>query len=353
MRIGIVQPLPGIGDMIIHSSHIKAIVAHHRPTTTILYCKSSTQTHQYAKLLHVDEVSYLPLPSRIIRPDQLPQQATGWAIRGFDRLTQRLQFFWQLSRRFRQDRLDMVLILHHSSKYGLCARLSGVPKRLGYGSNGQHHHLTQNFALSKDMRREAYYIQKCDFFLSMIGVTQKGCLPALSLEAPPAQTPTIALGIGASGVDKQWGPEHYATLSRWLLEHTPFHLILCGGPADTYVASAVQSHNPEHTHRITSLCDTNVYDAMIQIQQSHLYIGNDTGFMHVAVAFGKPAVVLFGSPFQPVLDYSPLIHACTPNSESLEHTKDEERILTITVEQVLEMTKPMLQAKSIKRPESA
>lgn len=353
MRIGIIQPLPGIGDMIIHSSHIKAIVAHYRPTTAILYCKSSTQTHQYAQLLHVDEVSYLPIPNRTIRPDQQAPVQTRWYARSFDRLTQRLQFYWQLSRQLRQDRLDMVFILHHSSKYGLCARLSGIPERLGYGCNGQHRHLTQHFALSQDMRREAYYIQKCDFFLSMIGVSQKGLLPILTLEAPLAGTPTIAIGIGASGVDKQWGSDHFAALSKWLLDHTAYDLILCGGPTDQSIADAIQSHNPQHNHRITSLCNANVYDVMVRIRQSQVYIGNDTGFMHVAVAFGKPSIALFGSPFQPVLDYSPDIHACTPKPERCQNVADKERILTITVNQVLEASQPWLQTVSVKNPERA
>ena len=354
--LAIIQPLPGIGDMIVHASHIRAISQHYQAKRTILFTKKSSLGAQYAHLFAINEVHYFSHDSRNLRTD----------LSGKERKDKKktiyhtINFIYQFAKMLKHKHIDLVVILHHSSKYAIAARLAGIPQRFGYGYKWQKHFLTQSFQLSKTTIKQLYHTKKCDSFLQQMGIYEKALLPQLIPPAPNRETASvrknvISLGIGASGIDKQWGEQHFATLCTWITEHSSYAILLCGSTNEQYIVDTIlQTIDNKHHHRIAHTCHHSITSIITQMSHTHYYVGNDTGFLHIAVALNKHSVGLFGSPYQAVLDYSPLIVPCTPemSDEANGKTPGHQHIQYIKPSSVIAKLKQLIDSKSYQHVET-
>jgi ADP-heptose:LPS heptosyltransferase len=74
---------------------------------------------------------------------------------------------------------------------------------------------------------------------------------------------------------------------------TPIPIILLGGPEDKEEADAIASLDPI---KIYNSCGKfNLNESADLVQQAKIIISNDTGLMHVAAAFKKPIISLWGN----------------------------------------------------------
>jgi heptosyltransferase-2 len=103
----------------------------------------------------------------------------------------------------------------------------------------------------------------------------------------------IAIGAGASyGSAKCWPPSRFAELANQLQAQWDADVILFGAAGETDVSSAIASEMKRAPIDLTG--KTNVADLPALLSQCHIFIGNDSGAMHVAAAVGLPAVAIFG-----------------------------------------------------------
>lgn len=107
----------------------------------------------------------------------------------------------------------------------------------------------------------------------------------------------LALAPAAAARFKEWAPEKFAALANALtgpggaLEGA--HTALFGGPGDEATARAVASAlDPERTLDLTGQLDLPASGACLS--RASLFVGNDSGLMHMAAAAGTPTLGLFG-----------------------------------------------------------
>ncbi len=113
----------------------------------------------------------------------------------------------------------------------------------------------------------------------------------------PAPGPLLALGPGANWSGKQWPPLRFAELAgRLTASDGPLpgaRVVLLGGPGEEETAQPVLRAIPEN--RITDLVGrVDLLTAYACLRKAALYIGNDSGLMHLAAAAGIPTLGLFG-----------------------------------------------------------
>lgn len=144
-------------------------------------------------------------------------------------------------------------------------------------------------------------------------------------EAPPAPTcwispsddatatallpdggPVLAIGAAANWPGKQWRAEHFAELIGRLTDATGIlpraRVAVFGGAAERgQVHPVLDAIPPER--RIDLVGRTGLPVAAACLRRCALYIGNDSGLMHLAAAAGTPTLGLFG-PSQPA-HYAP------------------------------------------------
>jgi heptosyltransferase-2 len=108
----------------------------------------------------------------------------------------------------------------------------------------------------------------------------------------------LAIGAGASyGSAKCWPPSRFAELANQLQAQWDADVILFGAAGETDVSSAIASEMKRAPIDLTG--KTTVADLPALLSHCHVFIGNDSGAMHVAAAVGLPAIAIFG-PTDPV-----------------------------------------------------
>lgn len=112
-----------------------------------------------------------------------------------------------------------------------------------------------------------------------------------------AGTPVLALGPAANWGGKQWPAERFAALARDLTgDRGPLAgarvLVMAATHERAQVAPLVDVLAPERTIDLTGKVD--LPTAAACLKRAALFVGNDSGLMHLAAAAGTPTLGLFG-----------------------------------------------------------
>ena len=98
----------------------------------------------------------------------------------------------------------------------------------------------------------------------------------------------VALVPGALRARKVWPRENYAELVRWLRNAFGARILLIGGADEAALGEALHAELGDGV--INQIGKTTLRQAAALLQQCDLYVGNDTGPMHIAAALGLPTV---------------------------------------------------------------
>lgn len=127
-----------------------------------------------------------------------------------------------------------------------------------------------------------------------------GIDPPCSFLEPQAYKQQIYLGMGykkdAAGFWKQkhWGNENYAKLVKMILEKLPppWKVVTTGDMGDMQ-ATIGPLMRSGLGNRFDVISSSNLDDAFKVVASSIIYIGNDTGMMHVAASAGRHIISMF------------------------------------------------------------
>lgn len=312
----IVQPLPGIGDMVWHLPHIHAIAA----TTAVGKVDILTKPRSQAdRLLHAD-----PHVGQVLWLERESGRHAG--LGGVLRLAAAL----------RQGGYQRVWILHGSARYALAARLAGIPERLGYGVGLQSLLLTVPARLPPE-RRHAHPILRADALLEALDIVRAEPEPRLALAAEADRamaarfatwpTPWIALGVGSSEAWKQWGAARFVELILALNHRRAGSIFIVGGSAERPLAEEILARVRDSGGAAVDAVALPLEQVAALLARCRCYVGNDTGVLNMAAALGVPAIGLFGG--SAPLWHSRFIHPLLPPA-------GERGMAAITVSHVLE-----------------
>ncbi len=111
----------------------------------------------------------------------------------------------------------------------------------------------------------------------------------------PGTGPILALGPSANWPAKQWPAAHFAALTAMLLADPAFRdgrvLVLAAAHEREQIAPVL--HAIPDGQRVELIGGSLALGAAC-LQRARLYIGNDSGLMHLAAAVGTPTLGLFG-----------------------------------------------------------
>ena len=93
------------------------------------------------------------------------------------------------------------------------------------------------------------------------------------------------------GPAKRWPAGHYATLAKQLADRG-YAVWLLGSVADKPTGDEIA----RSSDNAVNLCGaTSLDEAIVLLSGAHLVVTNDSGLMHVAAAFDRPTVAIYGS----------------------------------------------------------
>lgn len=300
-RTLVIQPLPGIGDMVWHLPHLHAIAATApQGKVTVLTKPRSLANRLLLADDSVEEVLWLK---------RKPGEHDG--VVGLFRLAAEL----------RRRRFTSAWILHASARYAMATWLAGIPHRIGYGVGWQRVFLNESTPLPDKCRRD-HPIDKATRLLRLCGLSHIEDEPRLAVSAAAdadvralyrdAALPWLALGLGSSEPFKQWGAANFAMLAQRLAAASAGTLFLIGGPGERAIADETLAlmGAPSRAHARLAV-GLPLEQTVALLARCRLYVGNDTGVLNIAAATGVDALGLFGS--SPPLLHSRHIHALMPD----------------------------------------
>ena len=123
---------------------------------------------------------------------------------------------------------------------------------------------------------------------------------SLGERSGPAASPLILIHIGPSWPVREWPPEHWAALATELKRHGFDNIIQIGTRNHLALGTVTGDSIPG----VFSLVDQlTLEESAALIAQGSLFIGIDSGLLHVAAAVGTPAVGIWG-PTSPQFRFS-------------------------------------------------
>ena len=215
-----------------------------------------------------------------------------------------------LARQLRAKQFDVALLLQNAFDAAWLAWRSNIPERIGYARDGRSVLLTKAPSVPKhgqipphekfyylELLRRAGWIDNLpdDAHICLQvpeAPTKRAALLLADAGARP-QAVRVAVAAGASyGSAKCWPPERFAKVLNEIPGRDAIDVILFGTDAEAQVSETIKTGLRRPPIDLTG--KTRIADLPALLSQCHLFLGNDSGAMHVAAAVGLPVVAVFG-----------------------------------------------------------
>ena len=299
MKILVIQQRMGIGDMIIFLPYIHAISKKFQSKVSLLVKKNSKAEDLCLDDTHIGEIINLD-----INKDSSSNH-NGWS--GFFRLLSKIK----------EKKFDKIFIFNSSIKYLLLAKLAGI----------------------KSINQYPLFLRKNNIVLTARELIQNSIQenistqPVLNLSRDKIEKAKnkykfdssfrhICFGFSASGPTKRWPIEKYMKLAENMNKIKPCKFYLAGGVNDEQLFTKFL--NSSIASNCISFKDLSISETLPIIKNCDMYVGNDTGWLHIASALDKKCVALFmDRPVQAYGKYSKNISVIVPEGETEQTTTHE------------------------------
>lgn len=221
-----------------------------------------------------------------------------------------------LGRRLRRERYDLAIDFHGGPRASLLTWLSGAPVRLGYEIAGRGWMYTRRSARPRALRPRHSVENQWDLLASLdVAAPDRLTFPVVMTADPDAAARVadrlvhagvrdsdalIVVHVSAGNPFRRWPIEHFAELvSALAAGNTDHRLVVTSGPsehraAERIVADARARLPPDARSRVLSCGEFSLAELRALLDRAALYIGGDSGPLHIAATTAVPIVGLYG-----------------------------------------------------------
>ena len=210
---------------------------------------------------------------------------------------------WRKATVLQQKKFTLAISPHKSLRSALLLFLARIPRRVGFRqSKGAF-----LFHALADRDPRLHDVERNLSILHALGIPPDECRRDIDLPVPDAGREQHRHFLEAAGIDlnktviginagsvwptKRWSPDLFARLIKKLKQDVNGEIVLFGGPEDHHTVATIEA-----------LCGTEVVnwsgktalrDLPAAVSACDLFITNDSGPMHIAVACGVPVIAIF------------------------------------------------------------
>ncbi len=309
-HLALVQPRVGIGDMIWHLPHIRALARHVGGRVTLVTRPRSMADQFVGPEDGVHGILYV----------ERGQWSPGGRHEGNAGML-------RLVRDLRALDCDGAVLMTRSRNLTLAVLAMGVRHRHGYGIGMQRRVLRGPFLPRAAWRGHPY--DQASAWMAAAGIALDRPDPVLHVceadrlaarrrlwadgpGSPGEESPGefAALGIAASDDWKNWGAARFAALAAAVLQAGWPGVALVGGPAEQGMADAIMAALGAQSGRVRPALGWHLKEVAALLAEAAFYVGNDTAALNIAAAAGTRSYGLFGATAP--LRHSPLIVPVLP-----------------------------------------
>ena len=235
--------------------------------------------------------------------------------RGLRRILDDIRLAWRL----RREQFDVVIDMHGGPRSSWLTLATGAPQRIGYDMPGRQWMYTRTVRRARELRPRHSVLNQWDLLEGIEGWTPSPPDPAVdavTMTAEPAAERRIAERLAASGIGAQhelivihvsasnpfrrWPEAAFAALVAGLVKDSPQRrVILSSGPSDRLAADRIVSAarallDDAGARRVVDFGEFDLPELHALVRRSRLFIGGDTGPLHVAATTATPIVAIYG-----------------------------------------------------------
>jgi heptosyltransferase I len=221
------------------------------------------------------------------------------------RLLQAARTFSAFRRRLREEEYDTVLDLHGIMKSAVLAKMARAGRRIGFDATfaKEASRMVYDEKIGGGDRR-MHKVERSRLGASFLGADT---FPKPNLRTSAEADRYVDDHLKRSGIAsplfvvnpfcskgsefKRWELAKYGELIRRLGEETEATMMIVWGPGEEMEARRLQEMGGDHA---VLSSPTTVSQLLSLMKRTDLYVGGDTGVMHLAALAGVPVVAIFG-----------------------------------------------------------
>ena len=228
----------------------------------------------------------------------------------------RLRYDAALARRLRRERFDLVIDFHGGPRSGFLAWATGAPQRIGYDLPGRRWCYTTRLPWTRSLVPPRHSVLNQWALLEPLGVEPPDrARDAVTMPLDPDAVRRVDGRLSAAGIDRaarlivlhvsagnpfrRWPAASFASAAATLASADPARrIIITSGPSESAAAESVAGEARrlagEAAPRIVRTGEFDLAELRALVDRAALYIGGDSGPLHIAAATRTPIVALFG-----------------------------------------------------------
>ena len=222
-----------------------------------------------------------------------------------------------LARRLRRARFDLALDLHGGPRAAWLTWASGARERIGYDIKARRWMYTRVAHRAPDLRPRHSVANQWDLLASIPGWPGGGADPEHDAVEMPLQADAdarmagrlaaagvadddelVVLHVSAGNLFRRWPEPFFAETAASLAAQPRRRIVLSSGPSDraatARIAAGARQRMNASGGRIVDLGEFDLQELRALIGRSRLFVGGDTGPLHMAAATSTPVVGIYG-----------------------------------------------------------
>ena len=220
-----------------------------------------------------------------------------------------------LARRLRRAGFDMVIDFHGGPRASWLSWASGAPVRIGYDVVGRGWMYTHRVPRPRELRARHSVENQWDL-LGAIGIAppdratdpvempvDRRAADAVNARLQRArigpEARVIVVHVSAGNPFRRWPLDAFGEVAAALVRSAGRHVIVTSGPSDEPAARQVIAHArsllaEDERDRVADCGDFSLAELRALVDRAALYIGGDSGPLHIAATSRVPIVGLYG-----------------------------------------------------------
>ena len=227
----------------------------------------------------------------------------------------RLRYDLAMARRLRAARFDLAIDFHGGPRSSLLVRASGAPRRIGYAIPGRRWAYTERVPWHPDLVPPRHSVRNQWDLLAPLGIDDPDPeRDPVTMRPGPATAARVAARLHAAGVSddaavavlhvsasnpfRRWPRTAFAEVAAALAAaDARRRIIITAGPSEADAAQAITADARARAGSAAAaiVCDDlSLEELSVVLERAALFIGGDSGPLHVAATTPVPIVALFG-----------------------------------------------------------
>jgi len=221
-----------------------------------------------------------------------------------------------LGRRLHARRFDLAIDFHGGPRASLLTWMSGAPVRIGYQVAGRSWMYTRRVARPRELRPRHSVVNQWDLLATLDIPAPDPSASPMEMAADPTAAaavadrlaragvagddPLIVIHVSAGNPFRRWPAAHFVDLVAALATDDPARrIIVTSGPSEGDAAGQIVSAARARldggaARRVLSCGEFSLAELRALLDRAALYIGGDSGPLHIAATTGVPIVGLYG-----------------------------------------------------------